>query len=116
MKLSYVLPDPSTYRDWSDFDGDLACMKKAGYDAVELQIADPALFDEDRVRRSLQARRLCDVRLPNRFDLCQPRQLPLHGRRNGPASNDRTSEIVRRSGVAMERRDRVRLAARTAAR
>jgi sugar phosphate isomerase/epimerase len=54
MKFSYVLPDPSSYRDWSEFDGDLACMKKAGYDAVELQIADPSLFDEDRVRRSLQ--------------------------------------------------------------
>jgi sugar phosphate isomerase/epimerase len=54
MNFSYVLPDPSTYRDWNEFDGDLACMKKAGYDAVELQIADPALFDEDRVRRSLQ--------------------------------------------------------------
>jgi 5-keto-L-gluconate epimerase len=54
MKFSYVLPDPSTYRNWNEFDGDLACMKKAGYDAVELQIADPALFDEDRVRRSLQ--------------------------------------------------------------
>lgn len=53
MKLSYVLPDPSTYRDWSEFDADLACMKEAGYDAVELQIADPALFDENRVRRSL---------------------------------------------------------------
>ncbi len=55
MKLSYVLPDPASYRDWSEFDGDLACMKKAGYDAAELQIADPAEFDEDRVRRSLQA-------------------------------------------------------------
>ena len=54
MRFSYVLPDPSTYRDWSDFDGDLACMKKAGYDAVELQIADPSLFDEDRVRGSLR--------------------------------------------------------------
>jgi 5-keto-L-gluconate epimerase len=54
MRLSYVLPDPASYRDWSEFDGDLACMKQAGYDAVELQIADPALFDEDRVRRSLQ--------------------------------------------------------------
>jgi sugar phosphate isomerase/epimerase len=53
MKLSYVLPDPLTYHDWSEFDADLACMKEAGYDAVELQIADPALFDEDRVRRSL---------------------------------------------------------------
>ena len=30
-------------------------MKQAGYDAVELQIADPALFDEARVRRSLDA-------------------------------------------------------------
>jgi 5-keto-L-gluconate epimerase len=54
MKLSYVLPDPSSYRDWSEFEGDLACMKQAGYDAVELQIADPSLLDEDRVRRSLE--------------------------------------------------------------
>ena len=28
MKFSYVLPDPSTYRDWSEFDGDLAGMKQ----------------------------------------------------------------------------------------
>ena len=54
MKLSYVLPDPASYRDWDTFDADLACMKNAGYDAVELQIADPSLFAEDRVRRSLQ--------------------------------------------------------------
>jgi sugar phosphate isomerase/epimerase len=54
MKLSYVLPDPASYRDWSEFEGDLACIRAAGYDAVELQIADPSLFDEDRVRRSLQ--------------------------------------------------------------
>jgi sugar phosphate isomerase/epimerase len=54
MKFSYVVPDPASYRDWSEFDDDLACMKAAGYDAVELQIADPALFDEERVRRSLQ--------------------------------------------------------------
>jgi 5-keto-L-gluconate epimerase len=54
MKLSYVLPDPSTYSNWGDFDADLDCMRAAGYDAVELQIADPAMFDEDRVRRSLQ--------------------------------------------------------------
>jgi sugar phosphate isomerase/epimerase len=53
MQISYVLPDPASYRDWNTFDGDLACMKRAGYDAVELQIADPAQFDEDRVRRSL---------------------------------------------------------------
>jgi sugar phosphate isomerase/epimerase len=55
MKLSYVLPDPAAYPDWSEFEGDLAAMKQAGYDAVELQIADPALFAEDRVRRSLDA-------------------------------------------------------------
>jgi 5-keto-L-gluconate epimerase len=55
MKFSYVLPDPSTYRDWQEFEGDLACMKQAGYDAVELQIADPALFDEPRVRHTLDA-------------------------------------------------------------
>jgi 5-keto-L-gluconate epimerase len=54
MKFSYVLPDPASYRDWDTFEADLACMKKAGYDAVELQIADPSLFDEERVRRSLQ--------------------------------------------------------------
>lgn len=53
MKFSYVLPDPTSYRRWDEFEGDLAAMKQAGYDAVELQIADPALFDEDRVRRSL---------------------------------------------------------------
>jgi len=55
MRFSYVLPDPGTYRDWDEFDGDLACMRRAGYDAVELQIADPAQFDEDHVRRSLDA-------------------------------------------------------------
>jgi sugar phosphate isomerase/epimerase len=53
MKLSYVLPDPTSYRDWNEFDADLACMKQTGYDAAELQIADPTLFDEDRVRQSL---------------------------------------------------------------
>ncbi len=55
MKFSYVLPDPASYREWDEFDGDLAAMRQAGYDAVELQIADPAEFDEDRVRRSLAA-------------------------------------------------------------
>jgi D-psicose/D-tagatose/L-ribulose 3-epimerase len=53
MRFSYVLPDPASYRDWDEFDADLACMKKAGYDAVELQIYDPAQLDEPRVRRSL---------------------------------------------------------------
>ena len=55
MKLSYVLPDPASYRDWTEFEGDLAGVKRAGYDAVELQIADPATFDEARVRQTLQA-------------------------------------------------------------
>jgi D-psicose/D-tagatose/L-ribulose 3-epimerase len=55
MKFSYVLPDPASYRHWDEFDADLACMKRAGYDAVELQIPDPALFDEARVRRSLES-------------------------------------------------------------
>jgi sugar phosphate isomerase/epimerase len=54
MQFSYVLPDPVSYGNWDEFDGDLSCMQQAGYDAVELQIADPALFDETRVRRSLE--------------------------------------------------------------
>ncbi len=54
MRFSYVLPDPASYGDWDEFEGDLACMKLAGYDAVELQISDPAQFDEHRVRRSLE--------------------------------------------------------------
>lgn len=54
MKLSYVLPDPASYREWAQFEGDLACVKQAGYEAVELQIADPAEFDEARVRNTLR--------------------------------------------------------------
>jgi len=54
MRVSYVLPDPSCYREWAEFEDDLACVKKSGYDAVELQIADPAAIDETRVRRALQ--------------------------------------------------------------
>jgi sugar phosphate isomerase/epimerase len=53
MNLSYVLSDPASYADWAEFDDDLACMKQAGYGAVELQIPDPTQFGEDRVRRSL---------------------------------------------------------------
>jgi sugar phosphate isomerase/epimerase len=55
MKFSYVLPDPASCPDWAEFEGDLACIKRAGYDAVELQIADPATFDEPRVRQALRA-------------------------------------------------------------
>jgi D-psicose/D-tagatose/L-ribulose 3-epimerase len=55
MHFSYVLPDPASYRQWADFEGELACVKRAGYEAVELQIADPAAFDEPRVRNALRA-------------------------------------------------------------
>ncbi len=55
MKFTYVLPGPATYADWAEFDADLRGLKQAGYDAVELQIADPAEFDDVRVRQSLQA-------------------------------------------------------------
>jgi sugar phosphate isomerase/epimerase len=54
MRFSYVLPDPSSYREWTEFEGDVACVKQAGYDAVELQITDPAQFDEARVRAVLE--------------------------------------------------------------
>ncbi len=53
MNYSYVLPDPNLYPSWNDFDADLACMKQAGYDAVELQIPDPADLDEARLQKSL---------------------------------------------------------------
>jgi sugar phosphate isomerase/epimerase len=61
MRFSYVLPDPASYRDWGEFEADLACMKAAGYDAVELQIADPDDFDEPRARQALEnvGYRLC---------------------------------------------------------
>lgn len=49
MRWGYVLPDPSTYGAWSEFEGDVACIRDAGYDAVELQVIDPAGFDGDRV-------------------------------------------------------------------
>ena len=55
MKFSYVLPDPASYQNWTDFERDLTCAKQAGYDAVELQIPDPEMFDEIRVRKSLEA-------------------------------------------------------------
>lgn len=63
MRFSYVLPDPRSYDNWDDFDADLACMKEAGYHAVELQIADPAEFDGHRVARSMERAgyRLCAV-------------------------------------------------------
>jgi sugar phosphate isomerase/epimerase len=53
-KFSYVLPDPVSYANWAEFEGDLACLKKAGYDAAELQIADPADLDVPRLSRALE--------------------------------------------------------------
>lgn len=53
MRYSYILPDLASYRAWHDFDGDCACVKRAGYDAVELQIADPAGIDEKRLDATL---------------------------------------------------------------
>ena len=53
MKLSYVLPDPGSYTSWQEFEGDVACMKELGYDCVELQIADPADLDEEKLRGML---------------------------------------------------------------
>ena len=55
MRFSYVLPEPGSYRRWEDFESDLACLKRTGYDAVELQIADVSALDEARLRRSLDA-------------------------------------------------------------
>ena len=54
MKFSYVLPDPMSYREWDDFDNELESMKELGYDAVELQIADPADLDQERLHCSLK--------------------------------------------------------------
>jgi len=51
MRFNYALPDPAAYSDWRELEGDLACANAAGYEAFELQIADPALFDADRARR-----------------------------------------------------------------
>jgi 5-keto-L-gluconate epimerase len=51
IRFSYVLPAPASEPGWAELDRDLACMRQAGYDAVELQIADPAEFDEERFRR-----------------------------------------------------------------
>lgn len=53
MKFSYVLPDPASYRNWDEFTGDLAGVKAAGYQAAELQIADPRAFDQARVKAAL---------------------------------------------------------------
>ena len=53
MRYSCVLPDPATYSDWRDFEADLASVKRAGCEAVELQIADPAFVDDARLRAAL---------------------------------------------------------------
>ena len=55
IRFSYVLPDPVSYANWAEFEGDLACVKNAGYEAVELQIADPADLDVPQLSRALAA-------------------------------------------------------------
>jgi len=58
IRFSYVLPAPASEPGWTELDQDLACIRQAGYDAVELQITDPAEFDEERFRRLTQAHAL----------------------------------------------------------
>jgi hypothetical protein len=54
LKFSYVLPEQILYAGWPAFEHDLLCIKEAGYDAVELQVADPVQFDAKRVATSLR--------------------------------------------------------------
>ena len=58
MKFAYVLPDPNSYPHWGEFEGDLDCIRVCGYDAVELQIADPEECDVSRLVSALQKARL----------------------------------------------------------
>ena len=51
IRFSYVLTAPATEAGWKVLEADMACMQECGYDAVELQIADPAEFDEERFRK-----------------------------------------------------------------
>ena len=53
IKFSYVLPDPLSYANWAEFEGDLVSVKEAGYDAVELQIANPLTLNRTRVAAAL---------------------------------------------------------------
>lgn len=71
-RFAYVLPDPSSYKDWAEFEEDLACAKQAGYDAVELQIADPLTFDRARVTATLAraALPLCAVQTGGSYATC----------------------------------------------
>jgi D-psicose/D-tagatose/L-ribulose 3-epimerase len=53
MKFSYVLPDPGSYGTWDEFAADVHYLKQLGYDAMELQIADPAELEEKALREVL---------------------------------------------------------------
>lgn len=88
MPMSFVLPDPATYPCWSEFEGDLACIKQAGYEAVELQIADPTQFDEPRVRVALR-----EAELP----MCAFQTGTTYGMRGNCLST--TDEVVRRRTI-----------------
>ena len=116
MKFSYVLPDPASYRDWDEFDGDLACMRRIGYDAVELQIPDPAQLDEPRVRRSMEAvgYSLCAFQTGSTY---ASRGNCLSTKDEGRARVNRaTPGAIRPVGLALEIGDRVRIAPRPAER
>ena len=54
-RFSYVLPDPVSYANWTEFEGDLACVKSAGCEAVELQIADPVDLHVPRLSQALDS-------------------------------------------------------------
>jgi sugar phosphate isomerase/epimerase len=53
-RYAYVLPGPNAYSDRKSFESDLVAVKQSGYDAVELQIADPAQINEEALRESLE--------------------------------------------------------------
>lgn len=51
MNFSYVLSDPAGYPSRELFESHLDLLRRCGYDAVELQIADPAEFPEEEIIR-----------------------------------------------------------------
>jgi sugar phosphate isomerase/epimerase len=54
FRFAYVLPGPNAYANRAAFLDDLAAVRNAGYDAVELQITDPSELDEAALRGDLE--------------------------------------------------------------
>ncbi len=109
MRLSYVLPDPGSYRDWDEFDGDLACMKRPATTPSSCRLP----------TRPSSTSRGCGVRWPRPATPCAPSRparpitaaaTAFHGRRRGAAADRRPAARVRRSGGRVEVADRLRLA------